>query len=288
MTRWPSPGLAGANRGPAHPSRVKTYNQYEMSAKNQPDLRSSRLSRAEALAREIEGDISAGVLSTGDRLGTKDELRQRFNVAVATVNEAVKLLDTRGLVEARPGPGGGVFVAGPASRLRGGPMIMGFRWTEATMADYHEVRSALEPIICRHAARDRTEADIRALRSIVRDMAAHLDQPLAYARLNTAFHRHVAALSRNAPLRSLYVTLLDFFEKDLTVEDLPPVLSAENVEVHRQLVDAIESGRRNTVEAAILRHDNHRVALGMFEPAEQPAAAGRRVTRPVLAEDQPR
>ena len=253
--------------------------------KSQPGLQSSRLSRAEALAREIESEISAGVLNTGDRLGTKDELRQRFTVAVATVNEAVKLLDARGLVEARPGPGGGVFVANPASRIRHGPMIMGFQWTEATMADYHEVRSALEPIIYRHAARDRTESDIRALRSILADMGAHLDQPLAYVRLNTAFHRRMATLSRNAPLRSLYVTLLDFFEKDLSGEDLPPVLNAENVEVHRQLVDAIESGEDKVVEAAILRHDNHRVALGMFEPAGRPAAAARRAERPVLAQD---
>ena len=258
-----------------------------MSTKSQPVLQSSRLSRAEALAREIEGDISAGVLNTGDRLGTKDELRQRFNVAVATVNEAVKLLDTRGLVEARPGPGGGVFVASPASRLRNGPMILGFQWTEATMADYHEVRGALEPIICRHAARDRTEPDIRALRSILADMAAHLDQPLAYVRLNTAFHRRIALLSRNAPLRSLYVTLLDFFENDLSGEDLPPVLNTENVDVHRELIDAIERGEKRAVEAAILRHDNHRVTLGMFEPAGRAAAAARRTGNPALPEDQP-
>ena len=87
-----------------------------MSAEIRPILQSSRLSRAEALAREVEEEIAAGILSTGDRLGTKDDLRLRFNVAVATVNEAIKLLDARGLVEARPGPGGGVFVASPASR----------------------------------------------------------------------------------------------------------------------------------------------------------------------------
>jgi DNA-binding FadR family transcriptional regulator len=255
--------------------------------KSQAGLQNSRLSRAEALAREIEGQISAGVLNTGDRLGTKDELRQRFNVAVATVNEAVKLLDTRGLVEARPGPGGGVFVASPASRRRGGPMILGFQWTDATMADYHEVRNALEPIIYRHAARDRKDSDIRALRAILAEMATHLDQPLAYVRLNTAFHRCVATLSRNAPLRSLYLTLLDFYENDLEITDLPPVLNADNVEVHRQLVDAIERGERTGLEAAILRHDNHRVALGMFEPAGQPAEAIPDSGRPMLAEDHP-
>jgi DNA-binding FadR family transcriptional regulator len=233
---------------------------------NRPILQNSRLSRAEALAREIEEEISTGVLNTGDRVGTKGDLRKRFHVAVATVNEAVKLLDTRGLVDARPGPGGGVFVASPASRMRSGPMIMGFEWTEASMADYHEVRDALEPIIYHHAARNRTEADIRALRSILVSMAAHLDQPRAYARYNTAFHRRVAKLSRNAPLRGMYVTLLDFFENDLAVEELPDAVHPDNVDVHRQLVDAIEQGDVPELEWAIRRHDGHRLNLGMFEP----------------------
>ena len=242
-----------------------------MTANTQPILASSRLSRAEALAREIEEEISAGILNTGDRLGTKDDLRNRFNVAVATVNEAVKLLDTRGLVEARPGPGGGVFVASPASRKRSGPMIMGFEWSGANVDDYHEVRGVLEPLIYQHAARHRTDADIRALRSIVASMASHLDQPRAYARYNTAFHRRVARLSPNAPLRSFYVTLLDFYEHDVVeAQKLPDVLHPDNVTVHRMLADAIESGDPARLEAAIQSHDTNRLELGMFKPAPQP------------------
>jgi len=245
-----------------------------MTVHTQPILQSSRLSRAEALAREIEEEISAGLLSTGDRLGTKEDLRNRFNVAVATVNEAVKLLDTRGLVEARPGPGGGVFVASPASRKRSGPMIMGFEWGEADINDYHEVRGVLEPLIYQHAARHATEADIRALRSIVASMATHLGQPRAYARYNTAFHRRVAKLSPNAPLRSFYVTLLDFYENDLVAaQDMPSVLHPDNVTVHRELVDAIESGDPGRLRTAIRMHDTNRLELGMFKPApgqEQP------------------
>jgi GntR family transcriptional regulator, transcriptional repressor for pyruvate dehydrogenase complex len=258
-----------------------------MSANNVPVLQSSRLSRAEALARELEEEISAGVLNTGDRLGTKEDLRQRFNVAVATINEAVKLLDTRGLVEARPGPGGGVFVASAAARIRKGPMIMGFEWTTATMADYHEVRSAIEPIVYRHAGRYRTDADIRALKSILENMAANLEQPLAYVRYNTAFHRRIAKLSPNAALRSLFVTLLDFFENDLGGEDLPPVLNPENVEVHRQLIEAIEAGDMPELEAAIYRHDHHRLALGMFEPAARDGAAERRAAPAVPKQGRP-
>jgi GntR family transcriptional repressor for pyruvate dehydrogenase complex len=236
-----------------------------------PDvLQNSRLSRAEALARELEDEISAGVLNTGDRLGTKDELRQRFNVAAATVNEAIKLLGNRGMVEARPGPGGGVFVAGPSSRIRSGPMLMGFRWSEATLADYHEVRDALEPLICAHAARHRQGADIRALKTILATMESHLDRPLDYARLNTAFHRRIAKLSTNAPLRSLYLTLLDFYETDVQNQQLPPIVASENIAVHRQLLDAIEAGEGRALDEAIRRHDEHRASLGMFRPERRP------------------
>lgn len=229
-------------------------------------LHSSRLSRAEALARELEDEISAGALSTGERLGTKDELRLRFNVAVATVNEAIKLLGNRGLVEARPGPGGGVFVAGPSSRIRSGPMIMGFRWSEATLSDYHEVRGALEPLICAHAARHRRGADMGALRTILASMESHLDQPLDYARLNTAFHRRMAKISTNAPLRSLYLTLLDFYEAHLQGQQLPPTIAGENIAVHQQLLDAIETGEGPALDEALRRHDEHRTSLGMFRP----------------------
>ena len=240
-----------------------------MSAGNQPALRTSRLSRAEALAREIEKEISAGVLTTGDRLGTKDDVRQRFGVAVATVNEAVKLLETRGFGAARPGPGGGVFVAGPASRMRSGPMFVGFEWAGASMADYHEVRGALEPVIYRHAARHRTGADVRALRSILAAMSAHLDQPRAYARYHTAFHRRVARLSPNAPLRSMYVTLLDFFEQDLATADLPGAVRPASVDTHRQLADAITQGDVPALGPAIRRHDSHRLDPGV--PARPPS-----------------
>jgi GntR family transcriptional regulator, transcriptional repressor for pyruvate dehydrogenase complex len=213
-----------------------------MSTDGQTILRNSRLSRAEALAREIEEEISAGVVKTGDRLGTKDDLRRRFNVAVATVNEAVKLLETRGLAGARPGPGGGVFVASPAERLRSGPMFMALEWAGATMADYREVRGVLEPVIYRHAARHRTEADIRALRSILAGMSAHLDEPRAYARCSAAFHRRIAKLTPNVPLRSMYVTLLDFLENDAAAGELPGAVPPGGVDAHRQLVDAIERG----------------------------------------------
>src|SRR3954467_12376383 len=123
-----------------------------------------RVPRAEAVARDLEAEILGGRLAPGDRIGTKDDLRHRFGVAVATVNEAVRLLETRGLIEARPGPGGGVFVANSSARVavKGSPMAA--MWGAARLADCMAVRNALEPLVCRDAACHHTDDDLHALR----------------------------------------------------------------------------------------------------------------------------
>ena len=43
-------------------------------------LSSSRVSLGEAIARELEQEITGGELSPGQRLGTKEELRGRLKV----------------------------------------------------------------------------------------------------------------------------------------------------------------------------------------------------------------
>ena len=53
---------------------------------------SPRVSRAELVARELEREI-VDERQPGERLGTKEDLRKQFGVAVATVNEAVRLLE---------------------------------------------------------------------------------------------------------------------------------------------------------------------------------------------------
>jgi DNA-binding FadR family transcriptional regulator len=223
----------------------------------------SRLSRAEAVARTIETEISSGQVWAGESLGTKDDLKRRFGVAVATINEAIKLLGARSLVEARPGPGGGIFVL-PAAQRRG-PILMDFEWEDATMADYHEVRDALEPIIVQHAAEWHTDEDIRKLSEIVQRMEAELDDPPSYLKDNSRFHRHLASISPNKPMRSLYLTVIEFFGGSVNLEPLPARLHINNAQVHRELVDAISSGDPRRLRGAVRAHDRHRRSFGLAQ-----------------------
>src|SRR5687767_13449581 len=91
-----------------------------------PERIETRTSRAEIVARRLEAAIADGTIAVGERLGTKEDLRRRYNVAAGTLNEAIRLLQIRGLVEARPGPGGGLFAAAPSAKARLSHLVLGF------------------------------------------------------------------------------------------------------------------------------------------------------------------
>jgi DNA-binding FadR family transcriptional regulator len=218
-------------------------------------LLASRVPRAEGVARDLEAQILGGGLAPGERLGTKDDLRQRFGVAVATVNEAVRLLEMRGLIEARPGPGGGVFVANSSVRVALKRSGLQATWGAARFADCLAVRNGLEPLVCRDAAMHRTAEDVAALREILAAMeACAATDAEAYFALNWGLHRRIAKGCRNAPLHSIYLTLLDFLEDGLHPGDLREFHPENDVAIHRELVDAIEEGPGPRLDAAVERH----------------------------------
>jgi DNA-binding FadR family transcriptional regulator len=213
----------------------------------------ARVSRAELVARELEREIT-DERQSGERLGTKEDLRKRFGVAVATVNEAVRLLETRGMIEARPGPGGGVFVAGPAARVAFSHAVLGLGSGSTTYEECLEVRDALEPLIDSHAARYHRVSDIREMNRIVNRMETVKDDPAAFFKCNWELHRRIAELCRNAPLRSMYLTLIDFLEYSVDDAEFAEFDGEGIVEVHRELVRAIDSGEGPDLDAAIEAH----------------------------------
>lgn len=217
-----------------------------------------RVSRAARLAQELEAEIRAEERKPGERIATKTELRERYAVAAATINEAVRLLETRGIVEARPGPGGGIFVARQAVRsaVRFAHMhtVLGFATESTTYRDCLLVRDALEPLICRDAARNRQSADVATLRAVVALMARHVEDAVAYFKCNWELHRRIAGLTANTPLRSIYLTLTDGLESMLEHSDIDEFDGIANVEIHRELVDAIAAGPGPRLEAAIAAH----------------------------------
>jgi GntR family transcriptional repressor for pyruvate dehydrogenase complex len=217
-----------------------------------------RVSRAARLAQELEARIRSDGPEPGQRIATKHELRERFGVASATINEAVRLLETRGVIEARPGPGGGIFVARSAVRsaVRFAHVhtVLGFPSESTSYRDCLLVRDALEPLICRDAAAGRGTGDIAALEAIVARMEQHIDDPAGYFKCNWELHRRIAAISSNAPLRSIYLTLTEGLESMLDDSDIDEFDGPASIAIHRELVAAIEDGLGERLEAAVAAH----------------------------------
>lgn len=206
---------------------------------------SSRIYAAEELVLRLEQQILEERLGPGDRLGTKAEVAKRYSFAGGTVNEAVILLETRGIVEARPGPGGGLFVAQPASRVRLDRLFREFPLGLPGLADCLVVREALEPPLFLDAARHCTGPDAVELHRILTRMKAGSADRATLFKLGWHLHRRIAEISSIPLLRTIYLAVLHLIEErspGQQVTDPTPVSPRETVAVHQELVDALVAG----------------------------------------------
>ncbi len=226
-------------------------------------------SRAAGLANEIEAEIVSGAIATGLRLGTKEELRLKHDVAYGTLNEALRILQQRGYVSSRTGPGGGLFASRPNAQLRLSHLILGYR-EGGTLADCAVVRHALEEQMVADAATARTREDIERLHAILSQMRDVFDEPGRYLEHNWRLHRAIAQACRNRILGAIYCTLLDAEESQVERIVPDPLFSkrvSANFSVHCEIVAAIEHGDPERARTAATAHE---AFFGRFASSPRP------------------
>jgi DNA-binding FadR family transcriptional regulator len=221
-----------------------------------------RESRAEAAAQAVEQRIAAAGLQPGTRLGTRSELGELLAVAPSTVSETIKLLEARGRVITRTGPGGGVFVAEPGVGLRLARSMMQVSGSEVEVAYALEVRDVLESAVIVSAAEaGHPPAELAGMHQAMQALREATETPEFYRR-NLDFHAEVADLCRNPILRTIYRSLLEIVQaKDPKLELLPgqnaSKLRAQRTKVHQDVADAIAQGDTAAARAAAIAHAEH-------------------------------
>ena len=216
---------------------------------------------ADAVVDELEAGIRRDKLPPGHRIGTKQELAAQFGVAPATLGEALRVLRARGVVEARPGPGGGVFVAYQSPLIRLAYSVLQLRERGATVNEVIEVLDALDEAVVRSAAELRTERDLRELDALMAELGEVWQDPVVGLHCNWRLHRRIAEISPNAVLRTFYVNLVDYIEDEaadgssgiLAVPGFRPD-TEERLRIHQELVAAIRSRDHASLTAAVMRH----------------------------------
>lgn len=224
---------------------------------------------ARRVARQSRGEMAAEQLmalaqtaGAGDRLGSKEELRVRCGVSVGTFNEAVRIVQSRGLVSVRPGPGGGVFAATQSPMVRLGNSVLALDASGTPVAEAVRIRDALDPLLIEDALWHACPADVAEMREILAGMAEAVQRydPAGFVHANWSLHARIAAVSPHAVLRALYVNLLDQIESHtlavLPVGEQPlPDYIAERYALHAAIVDALDDRDRERALSLIAEHN---------------------------------
>ena len=236
--------------------------------------------RPERAAEQLAAMAMAS--SPGDRLGTKDALRTACGVSVGTFNEALRMVQARGLVTVRSGPGGGLFASQQSAVVRLGNSMLALDDDAASVADAVRLRDALDPLLVQDALEHASAHDITALRAELDQMkvAAKAGDSTAFVRANWALHARIAEISPSAMLRSFYLNLLEIIESHLLdvkpVEDQPlSEYIRGRYELHVALVDAIANHDSRALDL-IREHNTTGPTIGTYAGIAEPGSADNR------------
>jgi DNA-binding GntR family transcriptional regulator len=122
--------------------------------------------------------IDIGVYRPGDRL-VESELADRFGVSRTPIREALQRLETQSLLS------------------RDGRSLIVASLDHSQMAELYVVRSELEGLAARLAARHATIEEKRVLQDMVNDDYKIVDDPSALSRANRRFHKQIHLASHN-------------------------------------------------------------------------------------------
>ncbi|MCZ7526806.1 MAG: FCD domain-containing protein [Acidimicrobiia bacterium] len=195
---------------------------------------------AERVARALIQYIVDRGLQAGDSLPNEKEMSETFRVARGSLREALRLLETQGVIVIRPGPGGGPVVR----ELQPGDLVNSTSLILQVMRVHFgrviDARRTLVPEITRAAARRRTVEQLGELRGYVDELEAAVGTSPDFWTAYRRTHETIAAMTGNEILEVIQATLLEIsgpFEAHAS----PPARTARTlVRQHRGVLEAIE------------------------------------------------
>src|SRR4051812_17203896 len=159
----------------------------------------------EVVADRLRRRIVRGELHIGERLPPEDELTAVFDIARTTLREALRILESQGLLEIRRGRTGGPVVTMPRidSLAEGLAVTLQLRGT--TAGDLDAARQLLEPRLAGWLATSRTDDDLVVLRAAVdrASAAAAVSDRTAFGVAALGMHEAIIDRAGNTTLATI-------------------------------------------------------------------------------------
>lgn len=160
-------------------------------------------SKVEHVARQLLDRIITAGLSPGTSFGTEASLLEQFDVSRPTLRESLRVLEAQGVVELRPGPGGGIVVRKPSADILAYWLSVFLRLNDVPFMDVLKAREVIEPALAAEAAINGTAEHYTELAESVKRMRAIRDQD-AFIEENKVFHSIIARASGNKVLETFW------------------------------------------------------------------------------------
>lgn len=207
------------------------------------------------MAEQLRREIALGLIAPGEPLPPERQLARLFHVGRATVQAALAPLKREGLLEARPGRGGGTFVTltAPVDRGLTDAARRKLRPNRDMLVEALAFRTAIEPIACGLAALFHTEQDLAAIRAAAR-AASEASDDATFMLHDAEFHAAIAHASGNRFFSEALLKARATLEEVLQVLPESQFWHARSFEEHASIIAAIAAG--NDYEAARLMREH--------------------------------
>lgn len=196
--------------------------------------------------------IDAGIYRPGDRL-VESELAERFGVSRTPIREALQRLETQSMLS------------------RDGRSLVVASLDHNQLAELYAVRTELEGLAARLAARHATEEEVRVLRDMVAVDLRLVNDPDALARANRRFHKQIHLASHNRYL----VQQLDLVHRSMALLASTSLAAEGRGEAtlaeHAAIVDAIGAGDGEAAYQALRGHISKAFETRLKIDAESPS-----------------
>lgn len=180
--------------------------------------------------------IDVGTYRPGDRL-VESELAERLGMSRTPVREALQRLETQSLL------------------ARDGRSLIVASLDHNQLSELYVVRSELEGLAARLAARHATVEEVRVLREMVEADNLLVEKPSALARANRRFHKQIHLASHNRylvqQLDLVYRTMALMATSSLAVEGRGEIAQSEHDEIVRRIEARDEDGASDALRSHI-------------------------------------
>lgn len=219
----------------------------------QPKVDDSRkVKRALTLAQDIVRDIEAGAHVAGDRLAREDEMLARYDVARATLREALRFLELQGVIHLQLGRSGGPVVARPQTGDFANNLSLILQFMEADLRGLLELREAIAPNVAAYAAQRATAGDLSALADCHKELERN-EASSQFEELNRRFHDLLGWASGN-PLFGLLTSALHMLTREFSLSlGYSAQERAVQLRFLRRVLEAVRKGDAEGARQAMAR-----------------------------------